>query len=120
MAKSVTRFRSKPLGDQMNTRLFHLDVPYDREQIAEVLITQGNIEVRGVDGVDTSLVAFQAYLQTKAPWDVVVPLAPSLAIEIPSQLSHRVFCETSSGYSRWSSQLQFLDTHTATQIPKGV
>ena len=70
---------TRPLGNQLNTRFFTLDIPHDVKQIQAALITQASMELQGPQQPDPTLVAFQAYLQTKAPWDVIVPFADKLA-----------------------------------------
>ena len=69
----------KPLGGQLMTRLFTLDVTGDADQVRAALTTQAGLEVSGATPPDETLIAFQAYLQCLAPWDVVVPYAPILA-----------------------------------------
>jgi len=69
----------RPLGEQLNSRLFPLEVPYDREQLQYALQTQACLELRGAPEPDAAVVAFHAYLQAQAPWDVVVPYADALA-----------------------------------------
>ncbi len=67
------------LGDQLMTRLFTLELADDPEQIGAALRSQASIELGAARGPEASLVAFQAYLQARAPWDVVVPFADRLA-----------------------------------------
>jgi len=69
----------RPLGAQLMSRLFTLDVAGDREQIRAALKAQALAEVDGIEDVDDALVAFQTYLQALAPWNVVVPFAEALA-----------------------------------------
>lgn len=70
---------TRSLGEQLSTRLFTLEVSDSQAQIAAAMETQANLEVGAETPPDGSLVAFQAYLQAKAPWRVVVPFAPGLA-----------------------------------------
>lgn len=70
---------TRRLGEQLMSRLFVLDVPDDAEQLRKALAAQAQIEIYGVPEANNSLIALQAYLQQKAPWDVVVPFAPALA-----------------------------------------
>ena len=70
---------TKPLGTQLSTRLFSLEIPEDQEQVRKALETQAKLEIHGVPEPNESLVAFQGYLQTLAPWDVVVPFADLLS-----------------------------------------
>jgi hypothetical protein len=72
----------KPLGGQLMTRLFTLDVSGDADQVKAALTMQASIETNGATPIDDALIDFQAYLQAMAPWDVVVPFAPQLAAEI--------------------------------------
>lgn len=67
------------VSGQLGTRLFTLPVPEDTGRLRTILETQGLLETE--DWVERTgpLVAFQAYLQRLAPWDVVVPFAPALA-----------------------------------------
>jgi len=72
----------KELGGQLGSRLFILPVPEDVNRIQAALATQAELEVNGATKVDPVLVAYQAYLQSLAPIDVIVPFAPQLAEEI--------------------------------------
>jgi hypothetical protein len=72
----------KKLGDQLDSRLFTLDVPDDEEHVRQALRTQANIEMAGCPGPTRALIDFQAYLQSLAPWDVVVSFAGELAEEL--------------------------------------
>ncbi len=72
----------KRLGAQLDSRLFSLEVPDGLEQIQASLKAQADIELDGVAEPDSALIAYQAYLQAQAPWDVVVPFAVKLAQEI--------------------------------------
>jgi hypothetical protein len=69
----------KPLGGQLMTRLFTLDVSGDADQVKAALNMQASLETDGAGPVDDALIDFQAYLQALAPWEVVVPFAPKLA-----------------------------------------
>ena len=68
----------KSLGPQLSTRLFALDIPDDVTQIRAALAAQGGLEEDGAAEADAGLIAFQAYLQAGAPWDVTVPFARRL------------------------------------------
>ena len=70
---------TKRLGPQLDTRIFSLEVPEDQEQVRKALRTQAELEIHGVPEPSESIVAFQGYLQTLAPWDVVVPFADILS-----------------------------------------
>ncbi len=66
------------LGDQLMTRFFTLELGDSREQISAALETQAGLETKGTPCPDAGLVAFQAYLQLKAPVKVTVPYATEL------------------------------------------
>ena len=68
----------RSLGPQLSTRLFALDIPDDAHQVRAALAAQGAIEEDGAVEASTGLIAFQAYLQAAAPWDVTVPFARRL------------------------------------------
>lgn len=67
------------LGPQFDSRVFSLEVSDDPGQVQAALQTQATLELAGVLEPDPALVAFQAYLQALAPWEVVVPFAKELA-----------------------------------------
>ena len=69
---------TRPLGDQLMTRFFTLEIGDSREQINAALKTQAGLESNGIPSPDPSLAAFQAYLQLKAPVKVNVPFAVEL------------------------------------------
>ena len=74
---------TKRLGHQLATRLFALEVVDDPGHICEVLRFQGEREMgQEPPAIDPALVAYQAYLQACAPWDVAVPYAKALAEEL--------------------------------------
>lgn len=68
-----------PLGPQLMTRLFTVEVPDEPEHLRAALAAQASLELDGVRPPDPGLLAFQAYLQARAPIDVVVPFARELA-----------------------------------------
>ena len=70
---------TRSLGDQLMTRLFTLEISDSKEQIGAALETQATLETDGPQPLDGALVAFQAYLQLKAPFKVIVPFARELA-----------------------------------------
>jgi len=70
---------TKSLGAQLMTRLFTLEISDSKEQIGAALETQATLETEGSQPLDDALVAFQAYLQLKTPFKVVVPFAGELA-----------------------------------------
>jgi len=69
---------TKPLGTQLMTRLFALEISDDKTQIGARLRTQAALETDIVAPPDRGLVEFQRYLQLKAPIKVVVPFAKPL------------------------------------------
>jgi hypothetical protein len=69
----------RQLGEQMESRLFRLEVPDDQESIRQALLAQAAVELRGAPVPDAALIACQAYLQRLTPWEVVVPFANELA-----------------------------------------
>ncbi len=74
---------TRRLGHQMDTRLFTVEVKDDPSHIREVLAFQGRLEINGgPPETDPAIVAYQAYLQALAPWEVVLPFASQLAYEI--------------------------------------
>jgi hypothetical protein len=66
-------------AEQMDTRVFTVEVAGDVTQIRAALETMATIEARGLPEPDQALVAYQAYLQLLSPWEVVVPFADTLA-----------------------------------------
>jgi len=70
---------TRSLGDQLSTRLFTLEISDSGEQVSAALATQAMIETEGISQPDEALLAYQAYLQLKAPFKVVVPFARELA-----------------------------------------
>lgn len=70
---------TRSLGAQLMTRLFTLEIGDSKEQISAALVTQAAVETEGIKAIDLGLVAFQAYLQLKAPVKVSVPFANELA-----------------------------------------
>jgi hypothetical protein len=68
----------RPLGDQLMTRFFTLELGDSREQINAALVMQAGLEIKGIPCPDAGLVAFQSYLQLKAPVKVIVPYAAEL------------------------------------------
>ena len=77
---------TRRLGPQLDSRLFILEVPDDRAQTAAALRTQAALELSGSrPAADPALVAYQAYLQARAPWQVVVPFAAELAEALAGQ-----------------------------------
>ncbi len=77
----------KPLGGQLGSRVYDLEIPEDIERIRQALAMQAEIELHGTTPPDPALIAYQAYLQALAPWDVVIPFAAVLNHEIGRSLA---------------------------------
>lgn len=69
----------QPLGAQLMSRLFTLDVAGDAGQIRAALTAQASAETQGTAAPNPALVDYQAYLQALAPWSVVIPFVKELA-----------------------------------------
>lgn len=67
------------LGEQLMTRLFTLEISDEPSHVRAALLTQAKIEREGVSEPDAALVAFQEYLQVRAPWRVSIPFVHTLA-----------------------------------------
>lgn len=79
----------KSLGEQLMTRLFAVEVPYDQAQVRAALLAQAAMDATGEpEKPDPELVALQDYLQLGAPWPVVVPYAAWLAERIAKAAQH--------------------------------
>jgi CHC2 zinc finger len=76
---------TKKFPPQMDTRVTTLDVPDDLKQIKASLRAQAATELEGRPEPDPALIAFQGYLQAKAPWSVVVPFVQALQREVTRQ-----------------------------------
>ena len=70
---------TRRLGEQLMTRFFTLEIADEPGQVRAALQKQAQIELDGVSDPDDGLIAFQSYLQLRAPWNVYVPYADSLA-----------------------------------------
>jgi hypothetical protein len=70
---------TKPLGAQLMTRLFTLEISDSDAQIRAALSSQALLELVGIKPPDESLKAFQHYLQLKAPARVFVPFVKELS-----------------------------------------
>jgi hypothetical protein len=70
---------TKSLGPQLMSRLFVLEARDTQDQTRAALTAQAAIELHGAAEPAPALIAYQAYLQTLAPWDVVVPFVDELA-----------------------------------------
>ncbi len=75
------------LGEQLMTRLFVLEISDEPTQVQAALRTQAQIETEGTTEADAAFIAFQEYLQLKAPWEVFVPFAPALADKIGKSIT---------------------------------
>jgi hypothetical protein len=67
------------LGNQLMSRLFTLEISDEPGQIRRALAAQAKMEAEGTREPDPALIAYQSYLQAKAPWDVHVPFVDKLA-----------------------------------------
>jgi MarR family protein len=66
-------------GDQLDSRLHAVEVPFDAAQQLAALEAQARLEDEGtIPEPDPRLLAFQAYLQSLAPIEVYVPFARAL------------------------------------------
>jgi hypothetical protein len=82
----VTATRLPASYSQFATRILEIAVPDDRQQIADALRAIGQAELAEEPWrPDPALVAYQAYLQTRAPWRVVIPYAPAIAEHLARQ-----------------------------------
>jgi hypothetical protein len=70
---------TKRLGQQLESRMFLLDIPDSDRQIKSALLAQAGLELSQPADIDSALIAFQEYLQLSAPWHVVVPCARAIA-----------------------------------------
>jgi hypothetical protein len=70
------------LGEQLDSRLFTIEMPDDNEQIAAALHAQARLELQEPTHPNPALIAFQTELQNRAPWDVSVPFATVLTAEM--------------------------------------
>jgi hypothetical protein len=73
----------KPLGHQLMTRLFALDIPGDDNQINAALDKIVQNHKHAPADPPGALVAYQKYLQDKAPWDVLVPFLAHIRDGLP-------------------------------------
>ena len=70
---------TRRLGDQLMSRMWIVEVPDNHGQLQASLTAAGEAYVAGLPEPNENLIAFQGYLQARAPWDVLVPFAPWLA-----------------------------------------
>ena len=73
---------TRSLGTQMMTRLFTVEIPDEPSHLREALAAQAAMELEDAPAPSEALLAFQRYLQAKAPIDVVVPFAAELSFEL--------------------------------------
>jgi len=78
---------TRSLGAQLMTRLFTLEIADSKEQIRAALVTQAALEMEGSISPDTALIAFQSYLQLKAPLKVAVPYVKELGASMSKMAS---------------------------------
>lgn len=65
--------------EQLASRLHEVEVTVDRERLGSVIAAQGRMLQGGrLGSASTSIVAMQAYLQSLAPIEVVIPFADAL------------------------------------------
>lgn len=69
---------TKPLGEQLATRLFTVEMRDDRNQIIAALEAQAKLETENLPAIPENLVAFQSWLQQQAPSQAVVPFTKGL------------------------------------------
>ena len=70
---------TRRLGEQLESRLFCVDMREDHRQVRKALRMQARLESKPAPKRSKPLVAYQAYLQALAPWVVCVPYADKLA-----------------------------------------
>jgi hypothetical protein len=86
-----------PLKGQLGSRVYDLEIPEDIKRIRQALAMQAEIELQDtMPPPDPALVAYQAYLQALAPWDVVIPFAAVLNNEIGRSLAAQRILRDSS------------------------
>ena len=78
---------TRRLGYQLDTRVFTLHVGDSREKISAALEAQAEVELNGAAPPDETLIAFQAFLQVQAPWDVYIPFVKPLSSLIGKRAS---------------------------------
>jgi phage/plasmid primase-like uncharacterized protein len=69
---------TRAIGGQMGTRLWEIPIKESDEQICAALNKRASTELTREHRIPTALIEYQAYLQSKAPWDVIVPFAQGL------------------------------------------
>jgi hypothetical protein len=76
---------TRRLGEQMDSRVFSLDLSDDPAQLRAVLAAQAGLELAAPPVPWSALIAYQTLLQEAAPWDVLVPFVAELAELIGQQ-----------------------------------
>ncbi|MGH8612632.1 MAG: hypothetical protein ACREYF_11525 [Gammaproteobacteria bacterium] len=70
---------TKAIGGQMGTRLWEIPIKETDEQICAAMGARVKLELTRQQVNPGDLVQYQSYLQSLAPWDVIVPFAKELA-----------------------------------------
>lgn len=70
---------TKAIGGQMGTRLWEIPIIETDKQINAALGARVELELTRQRVIPGDLVSYQDYLQSKAPWDVIVPFAGELS-----------------------------------------
>jgi energy-coupling factor transporter ATP-binding protein EcfA2 len=73
---------TRRLGEQLDSRLFALEVPDDQRQVRAALDAQAQLELGRVVADTDIFRALQDWLQLAGPFDVVVPYAQQLAAAV--------------------------------------
>ncbi|MEX1172884.1 MAG: hypothetical protein WEG56_09760, partial [Chloroflexota bacterium] len=76
---------TRPLGHQLMTRLFTVEIPDEPAQLRAALAAQAALELDDPPPPNEALIAFQRYLGALAPIDVVVPFAHALRVGLGDQ-----------------------------------
>ena len=76
---------TKPLGPQLMTRVFSVEIPDEPAQMRAALAAQARLELEEPPPSNAALVAFQAYLGGLAPMDVIVPFVVALQAGLADQ-----------------------------------
>lgn len=76
---------TKPLGPQLMTRVFSVEIPDEPAQMRAALAAQARLELEDPPPSNEALIAFQRYLGSLAPMDVIVPFAVALQTGLADQ-----------------------------------
>ena len=76
---------TRPLGKQLMTRLFTVEIPDEPAQVRAALAAQAALELADPPPPSAALIAFQRYLGALAPIDVIVPFADELQRHLGNQ-----------------------------------